>query len=283
VAVLLFVVALARTQVTGAQTTAPAERVVTICGDPNNLPFSNQKEEGFENKIAQIVARDLDAKLAYIWRPQRRGFFRETLKNRQCDIVMGAPTTFDKALVTIPYYRSTYYWVTRRDRNLDIDSFDDPRLRTLKIGLQVTGGDTTAPAEALAERHIINNLVGYSVFGDYSQPNPPARIIDAVANGDVDVAVVWGPLAGYFARKSGVPLKLTQVCEQPQGQGLPFAFDIGMAVKKGNTPLRDQLNSIIRKRQPDIDHILDEYGIPRLPLSSSPVQSAQLPQGAEHH
>jgi mxaJ protein len=250
------------TSVLHADPAPTTQRVLRVCGDPNNLPFSNRQLEGFENRIAQIVADELGATLQWSWRPQRRGFFRETLKNGDCDVVMGAPTSFDKALVTNPYYRSSYVWVTRTDRNLSINSFDDARLRSLRIGVQMAEA-ATPPAQALAQRNIVNNVIGYSVLGDYSQANPPARIIEAVAAGDVDIALAWGPLAGYFAKQSQVPLKLAEVLPELPERGLPFAFDIGMAVKKGNLPLRDQLNEVIRKRQSDIDRVLDEYGVPR--------------------
>ncbi len=148
-----------------------------------------------------MVARDLHASLRYTWWPQHRGFLRNTLKAGTCDVVMGLPSSVELAATTRPYYRSTYVFVYRKDRGIAVRSFDDPVLRKLKIGVQMVGDDgyNSPPAHALANRGIIDNIAGYSVYGDYSQPNPPARIVEAVARGDVDLAVVWGPLAGYFA------------------------------------------------------------------------------------
>src|SRR3954470_24124921 len=188
-----------------AQTT---KRILRVTADPNNLPFSNERREGFENKIAELIAKELDAELQYSWRAQRRGFFRETLKENRADLVLGVPAHFDMALTTAPYYRSSYAFVYRKDRGLDLHSLDDPALKKLKIGVQMIGNDgcNTPPAHALANRGIINNVVDYTVYGDYTQENPPARIIDAVANGEIDVAIVWGPLGGYFAHKEQVPL-----------------------------------------------------------------------------
>ncbi len=173
-------------------------RELRVCADPNNLPFSNSRREGFENRLADIVARDMDAKVSYTWWAQRRGFIRNTLNARECDVVMGVPSSFELALATVPYYRSTYVFVTRRDRALDIKSFDDPRLRTLRIGVHLAGDDgaNTPPVHALSSRQIVGNLRGYMLAGDYTKPNPPARLIEAVIAGDVDVAVAWGPLAG---------------------------------------------------------------------------------------
>src|SRR4051794_33084733 len=193
--------------------TAAERPVLRVAADPNNLPFSNDRCEGFENKIAELIATDLGAKLEYSWRAQRRGFFRETLKEDRADLVLGVPAHFDMALTTVPYYRSTYAFVFRKDRNFNLRSLDDPALRKLKIGVQMIGNDgrNTPPAHALANRGIIDNVVGYTVYGDYAQENPPARLIEAVARGDVDVAIAWGPLAGYFARRQAVPLEIVPV------------------------------------------------------------------------
>src|SRR5437763_9426304 len=140
----------------------PGPGVLRVCADPNNLPFSNMKGEGFENKIAELMARELGMKLEYRFMSQRLGFFRETLKAGECQLVMGAPSDFEKALTTKTYYRSSYVFVTREDRKLEIKSFDDPALKTLKIGLQLAPG-ATPPAEALGKRGIVENIVGFPV------------------------------------------------------------------------------------------------------------------------
>ena len=247
---------------------ATAVRQLRVCADPNNLPFSNQQQQGFENRIAELVARDLNAKLSYVWWAQRRGFVRNTLNENQCDLLIGVPSSFERARTTIPYYRSTYVFVTRADRHLKIASFDDPQLRRLRIGVQLIGDDATntPPAHALSKRNIISNVRGYSVYGDYRQPNPPARMIDAVARGDVDVSIAWGPLAGYFAQREPVRLEVTPVSPQIDLPFLPFVFDISMGVRRGNDALRDELNAIIARRRSEIDGILSEYGVPRLDI-----------------
>lgn len=246
----------------------PATRSLRICSDPNNLPFSNQRREGFENRIAELVARDLGAKVSYYWFAQRRGFVRNTLGAQKCDVIMGVPSSFELALTTRPYYRSGYVFVTRRDRRIDIDSLDDPRLRKLKIGVQMIGDDyaSSPPAHALANRGMTDNIVGYSVYGDYRTDSPPRRAVDAVARREVDLSAVWGPTAGYFAKKSSVPLAVTPFTPEIDLPFLPFVFDISMAVRRGDTALRDQLDRIIERRRPQIDAILREYGVPRMDL-----------------
>jgi mxaJ protein len=249
-----------------------AKRVLRVTADPNNLPFSNEKREGFENRIAELIAKELNATLQYSWRAQRRGFFRETLKEDRADLVLGVPARFEMALPTSPYYRSSYVFVYRKDRNLDIHSLNDPQLHQLKIGVQMVGNDetNTPPAHALAHRGIIDNVRGYTVYGDYREPNPPARIIDAVVNGEIDVAVVWGPLGGYFAKKQSIPLNVVPVSPAAD-PNLPFTFSIAMGVRKSDKALRDQIDSILQRKRGEIDAILDAYGVPRVPEPSSEV------------
>ena len=244
---------------------SPPERELRVCADPNNLPFTNRQLEGFENRLADLLARDLHATVRYTWWPQRRGFIRSTLKAGACDVVLGVPSSFEMALPTRPYYRSTYVFIYRKDRGIAVRSFDDPVLRKLRIGVQMIGddGNNTPPAHALANRGMIGNVVGYTVYGDYSQPNPPARIVEAVAKGDVDVAVVWGPLAGYFAPRQKVPLEIVPVSPQIDMPFLPFVFDISMGVRRGDTKLQAELDGILERRRPEIDALLDRYGVPR--------------------
>ena len=239
--------------------------VLRVAADPNNLPFSNDRLEGFENKIAELIARELHCRIEYHWRAQRRGFFRETLKSGNVDLVLGVPAHFDMALTTAPYYRSTYVFVTRADRNLHVSSFDAPELRKLKVGVQLVGDDgvDTPPAHALAARGIVNNVIGFTLYGDYRRQNPPVRVIDAVANGDVDIAIAWGPLAAYFAKQSKVPLDITAVTPENDGP-LRFAFDISLGVKKNDVELRDRLNKFLTDHREEIDLILNRYNIPRV-------------------
>lgn len=245
---------------------AAAPRQLRVCADPNNLPFSNQAGQGFENRIDELIAHELNAEVRYTWWAQRRGFVRNTLNERQCDLIMGVPASYELVLTTRPYYRSTYVFVTRADRELDIRSLDDAQLRTLKVGVQIIGDDyaSTPPAEALAKRGIVDNVVGYSVYGDYKEPNPPARIIEGVASGAVDVAVVWGPLAGYFAQLQEVPLQLEPVTPQIDPPFLPMVFDIAMGVRRSDTLFHRKLNELLVSNRAEIDAILQEYGVPRV-------------------
>ena len=255
-----------------ARATAPHGRLLRVCADPNNMPFSNAAGEGIENHLAELVARDMGATVRYEWWAQRRGFIRSTIKADLCDVVMGVPTSFDMLLTTRPYYRSTYVFVTKRSAPFRISSFDDPRLRRLRMGVQLIGDDyaNAPPAHALSRRGIIGNVRGFTVYGDYAQSDPPARIVDAVAKGDVDGAVVWGPLAGYFARHEKAPLALVPVTPQIELPYLPFVFDISMGVRRGDVFLRDELDAILARRRATIDSLLQSYGVPRVDRPAVP-------------
>jgi mxaJ protein len=243
----------------------PPARVLRVCSDPNNLPFSNDRGEGFENRLAELLARELDARVEYTFWAQRRGFLRNTLSAERCDVVMGVPSALEQVATTRPYYRSTYVFVSRRDRKLDITTLDDPRLRELTIGVPLIGDDyaNTPPAHALARRGIVQNLRGYSVYGDYSQDNPPAELVKAVARGDVDLAIAWGPLAGFFAKQSATRLTLRPVRgEQQQDQPLSFAIAVG--VRKRDSELRNELDAALARRAREVRALLERYGVPRV-------------------
>jgi mxaJ protein len=248
---------------------APAKQrtALRVCADPNNLPFSNQAGEGFENRIAQLVGEELGLPVQYTWHAQRRGFIRETLRAGQCDLVVGVPSSFELVLPTRPYYRSTYVFVYRKDAGFDVASFDDPVLRTKRIGVHLVGDDgaNTPPAHALASRGIIGgNVRGYMLYGDYSRPNPPADILDALARGEIDVAIVWGPLAGWFAPRQKVAMEIVPVSPQIDVPFLPFVYDISMGVRRDDPGLKADVEQVMARRRADIDAILDEYGVPRV-------------------
>ena len=241
--------------------------VLRVCADPNNLPFSNNRGEGFENRLAEMIAADRGERVEYTWWPQRRGFIRNTLAADACDVIMGLPTLDRAARVTQPYYRSTYVFISRQGEHPHLTSLDDPRLGRVRIGVQMIGDDfaNSPPAHALSARGLIGNIVGYSVFGDYSQPNPPARIVDAVASQDIDVALVWGPLAGYFARRAARPLEVSPLADAQDGPSRPFAFDISMAVRKDDLARQRALDAFIVRQREQIERLLTEYGVPRAP------------------
>lgn len=236
-------------------------RDLRVCADPDNLPFSNSKEQGFENQIAQLVAAELHAQLKYEWQRMGRGFVREYLNSSGCDLLIGIPTNYKPVLTTTPYYRSTYVFVTRRDRNLKLASLNDPALHSMKIGVQVLEEDYTPPATALARRGMQNEIVGFDSTGEDAD-----SIVRAVAEKKVDAAVVWGPLAGYFSRRFGNSLVLTPVTPEVDPPALPFTFSISMGVRKGNVALRDELEQVLSRRHAEILSILNNYGVPLLEL-----------------
>jgi mxaJ protein len=249
-----------------APATSEAGRVLRVCADPNNLPFSNQRQEGLENRLAELLARELKATVQYTWWAQRRGFIRNTLKAGLCDVVLGVPTDFELALTTRPYYRSSYVFVSRKDRGLKLRSLDDAALRSLKIGVHLVGDDmsNTPPAHALARRGIIDNVAGYTLYGDYTQDSPPSALIEAVRRGEVDVAIVWGPLAGYFAKREGPALELVPVRpSKDAATGLPFVFDISLGVRRGDQALKAELEAVLTRRRSEVEALLTEYGVPR--------------------
>ncbi len=240
--------------------------VLRVCADPNNLPFSNDRGEGFENKLAELLAHELGQRVEYTWWAQRRGVLRNTLRAGVCDVVLGVPQGFELALTTNPYYRSTYVFLYRKHSGLKIDSLDDPILKKLQIGVQIIGDDfsNAPPAHALGRRNIVGNVKGFTVYGDYSKANPPARIVDAVEKREVDVAIVWGPLAGYFAKQSKVAMEVVPVSPQIDQPFLPFVFDISKGVRRDDQELKDRLDEILEKRRIEIDRLLDDYRVPRV-------------------
>jgi mxaJ protein len=250
---------------------ASAPRELRVCADPNNLPFSNQKLEGFENKLAELIAADRGATVKYTWLRQRRGFIRRGLKANQCDLVTGIPTASEMVLATKPYYRSTYVFAYRKRANLQLRSFDDPALRQLRIGLHAIGEDgaNPPPVHALAHRGIVNNVVGFRMFDIASVENPQGQIIDAVAAGDIDVAIVWGPFAGYFAKRQKEQLEVVPVSPAIEPPGFPFVFEISMGVRPGDTALKAEFDEILDRRRRDVRRILDEYGVPQVQQGES--------------
>jgi mxaJ protein len=246
----------------------PQPGILRVCNDPDNMPFSNQKEEGFENKIAQLIAKDWNAKLQYIWYPTRRGYFR-ILNGMYCDLIIQAPGGLDMAGTTSPYYRSGYVFVTRQDSRLaDLKSLADPRLKKARIGVTLLPSDEQLPpTTALSHYGVVGNLRGFS--GMYNEQDRPEDVIKAVANKDVDVSIVWGPLGGYFAKHSAVPLKITPLGERDSLADVPFRYNIGMAVRRRDRELRDSLEKTLEAKAPEIQAILKAYGVPLFPVVAS--------------
>jgi mxaJ protein len=239
---------------------ANAAPVLRVCADPDNLPYSNLDESGFENRIARLVATELHMQLRYAWQPQRRGFVRKTLGAGLCDVFIGVPAGFDPVLTTRPYYRSGYVFVTRAD-TAPLESFDDPRLPRLAIGVQLIGDDlaATPPGYALARHGAVDRVVGYPIYGDGPAA---ARAIADLAHGRLDAALLWGPQAGYFAAHSAVPLRIAEA-HPPADVAMPFEFAIAMGVRKGNHALQQALDAVLARRGAEIAAILDDYRVPR--------------------
>jgi mxaJ protein len=233
-----------------------------VCADPDNLPFSNREQQGFDNRVSELLARELGRKLEYVWQRGGRGFVRENLNKGVCDVLVGVPAQFRPVLTTSPYYSSSYVFVSRR--KLNIASFDDPRLKTMKIGVQVLDDDYAPPARALSRRQLTANIVGFDAAGEES-----GDIIRAVANGKIDIAIVWGPLAGYYAARQRVPLRLTPVNPEFDPPALPFRFAIAVGVRKQDRELKEQLDGALLRRHAQIERILRAYSVPEFATSQA--------------
>lgn len=243
-----------------------------VCGDPNNMPFSNKKLEGIENKVAEIIAKDLGMTVAYTWWPHQRGLVKRVLNTRRCDVMLGIPKGYDRVRWTKPYYRSGYVIAYRKDRGLRVRSLDDPQLKKLRIGVQVN----TPPHVALGRRGIAENVVGYQLMFDsnYHPEDYPGKLVDDLIVGEVDVALVWGPVAGYFIKKRAAPLELVVLGENDRAarpadgaqasSPLPFAFDISMGVRKSDVALKGQLEEALARRHDEIQSVLKGFGVPLL-------------------
>jgi mxaJ protein len=236
-------------------------RELRICADPDNLPFSNAQQQGFENRIAEIVARDLHAHLSYEWQRMGRGFVREYLNKSRCDVLIGIPARFPAVSTTLPYYRSTYVFVTRKGSGFDPVSLNDPSLHGAKIGVQALEEEYTPAAEALARRGMQGSLVGFYGVGRHA-----GDAVRAVAAGKVDLAIVWGPIAGYVARHVDSQLELRPVIPEMDPPSLPFTFEIAMGVKAGNNTLRQELDGVVQRHRAEIQQILFNYGVPQLQM-----------------
>jgi mxaJ protein len=253
---------------------APAadSKVLRVCADPDNLPYSNEQLEGFENKIAAQIAQGMGAKLTYTWWPHQRGLIRRTLNEQQCDVLIGIPKGYDPVLWTKPYYRTAYVIASLKDRGPEVTSLDDPILNQIKIGVHVN----TPPHDALAERGIVgDNVIVYRLF-QTPQINPQeylGQIIEDLLAAKIDVALVWGPFAGYYVKKRSAPLKLVPL--RGDGPATPFTFDISMGVRKGDKALKAELEEVLDKDAAVIRAILEEYGVPLVVAEAAGGDSAR--------
>jgi quinoprotein dehydrogenase-associated probable ABC transporter substrate-binding protein len=270
-------IALALLALTGSAVAAGAPMRLRVCADPDNLPYSQRDESGFENRIARLVAADMGAQLDYFWQEQRRGFVRKTMGAGECDLFIGIPAGFDKVLATRPYYRSTYVAVYRSG-TAAFAGFESRQLQQRRIGVQLIGNDLAAspPGYALTRAGAVDNVTGFTIYGD----GPAARrMVDALAEGRIDVALAWGPQAAYFAQRAAVPMEVVPT-PAPAGLPVPFEYAIAMGVRKGDTLLRDRLDEILQRRRADIDAILAQYHVPRTDSGRSDSGHGVPSQGA---
>lgn len=263
-----------------ADARAAENKVLRVCADPNNLPFSNEKLDGIENQIAAVLAKDLGWELEYVWWPHQRGLIKRVLDTERCDVLVGIPKGYDPVRWTKPYYRTGYVIAYLKDRGAEVRSLDDPRLKTLKVGVQVN----TPPHLALGQRGIVgDNVVAYQLMFDsnYHPEEYPGREVEDLIAGRIDVALVWGPIAGYFQKKKGAA-SLVLVPIEDAGDSMPFTFEISMGVRKANTELKARLEEALDRKQNEIRAILEDFGVPLLPLTASAGGGAGTPGGPRH-
>jgi mxaJ protein len=253
-----------------------------VCADPDNLPYSNQEQQGFENKIAEVVARDLGVAVNYYWWPHQRGLLRNTVQANQCDVLVAIPKGYDPVLWTKPYFRSSYVVSSVAERKLALRSLDDQVLKKLRIGVHVN----TPGYDALARHGLADNIVSYRLFFDARDADPtvrPQHLLEDLTSGVVDVAVTWGPLAGYFAKQHPSPAIEIVALEDETVEALTYEFSMG--VKKGQSDLKSRLEGALERRAADIRKILEDYGVPLLPLKppGETNDEKRPPPGSHRH
>jgi quinoprotein dehydrogenase-associated probable ABC transporter substrate-binding protein len=245
--------------------------VFRACGDPRNLPFSNDKGEGFENKLAELFAAKLGKKLSYTYFPQATGFVRMTLGSYRCDIIMGFPQGDDQAQVTVPYYRTTYALVVKRGSGLeDVATIDDPRLKDKRIGIVAK----TPPSTAMALNGLLAKAKSYPLFIDTRADSSAQAMIEDLARGEIDCGILWGPMAGYYASHADPPLVVVPLTKETAGP--PMTFRIGMAVRPADQEWKRTLNQLIMDNQAEINKLLISYNIPILDETNVPITGETL-------
>jgi quinoprotein dehydrogenase-associated probable ABC transporter substrate-binding protein len=242
-------------------------KTLRVCADPNNLPFSNDKGEGFENRIAEFLAKKLGKDLAYTFYPGATGFVRNTLNAHLCDVILGMPQGNDLVQTTNPYYRTTYAIVTRAGSELDdVKTLDDPRLKEKphRIGLVAN----TPPGNVLAMNGLMASVKPYALMVDTRVESSGAAMMHDLEKGEIDVALLWGPIAGYYARHSSVKLNVTPL---PETSGARAAFRIGFGVRHSDQNWKRELNTLIAQNKIELERILRDYGVPLLDESGHAI------------
>src|ERR1700761_4683719 len=234
-------------------------KVLRVCADPRNLPFSNEKGEGFENKLAELFAEKLQKKLDYMYFPQATGFVRVTLGAHRCDVIMGFPQGDDLVQGTNPYYRTAYALISKPGAGLDdVTTLEDPKLKGKHIGI-IAG---TPPATNMALAGLMANAKPYPLMIDNRVDSSAEAMVNDLAKGDIDAGVLWGPMAGYYAKKADPPLHVTPLIKETSGPQL--VYRIGMGVRAADQNWKRLLNRLIQDNQPEINKILLDYGVPLL-------------------
>lgn len=251
------------------------ETKLRVCSDPDNLPYSNEAGEGFENKIAELLASKLEREVTYTWYPSTIGFVRNTLAARVCDVVIGTTLVNELMQNTNPYYRSTYALIQRADAAHQVETLDDPALKDMRIG----GVANTPPITLLAQRGLIGNLAPYQLVADTRYDHPAQDMIDDVQSGEIDVAVVWGPIGGYFAKQAEGAMVVTPI-KADEDQPMRLDFRISMGLRRGEPVWKEQLNDLLREQKDEIEAILIDYGVPLLDNQGNPIAPAEQKQGS---
>jgi len=243
----------------GEPTRVPKDDEFKVCADQDNLPYSNDKGEGFENKIAEVLAADLGKELSYQFWHDRFGFLRNTLNAKRCDVIIGTNTTYDALDTTKPYYRAGHVWIYRKDSGYDISSWDSPDLKKGVIGLV----DKSPVTQALSANGLMANARPYRIQRDLTRS--PGEPVEDVVSGKIDVAIMWGPLGGYYAKQSDVDLVVVEIPEYAEGnsrlQGKTY-WNISAGVRKREVERREMVEGAIFRNLDKIYAIMDEYGIP---------------------
>jgi len=248
---------------------APGEKALRVCADPNNLPFSNSKQEGFENKIAQLFAKELGLPLEYTWYPQRFGFVRNTLRARdengafKCDLILGWSLYNPETATSIPYYRSTWVMVYVKGKGLDSvktpqDLLKLPNLHSIKIGLF---GRSPA-ADWVLKNNLMGQMVPYQLQTGAIEDYTGKVIIEDLLPGKIDVLFIWGPIAGYFAKQHPELALVSMQSENDKERNLIFDYAIAMGMRQPDKEWKEKVNKLIEQNQAKINAILEEYGVP---------------------
>ncbi len=248
----------AQTPAVAASAEAVDRSALRVCADPANLPFSNDKGEGFENAIAELLAGALGVPVRYTWYPDSVGFIRKTLRERHCDLIIGTISNNDMLQNTNPYYRSAFSLVYRADSGLALGSLDDLTGKTLEIGA-IAG---TPPVTLLAQKGLLRQLHSYQLMVDTRFNHPGQDLVHDVAEGKIDVGVLWGPIAGYYAKHETAPLVVVPLHSGDSPMRLDFRITMG--VRFNEPEWKRDINNVIRDKQDEINRILLDYGVPLL-------------------